>query len=134
MASPRDPDDHVGNSFNLLTSAMLAMSAFSFLQACLVPKPWTAVMALVGAVTGISYLLYKEMLSEWDRVKKVEAAARYMDWVVTIPLQLINFYLLLRIATPPSRVAHVTAAVCGRILVAAWAMLAFGYMGETGEI
>ena len=51
---------------------------------------------------------------------------RYIDWLLTVPLLMIEFYLVL------SAVTKVPSGVFTRLLVGSVAMLVFGYMGETG--
>jgi bacteriorhodopsin len=51
---------------------------------------------------------------------------RYIDWLLTVPLLMVEFYLVL------SAVTKVPAGVFWRLLVGSIVMLAFGYAGETG--
>merc|ERR1712088_22282 len=54
---------------------------------------------------------------------------RYVDWTITVPLQMIEFNLILKAARKP-----VTPGMFWRLLLGTVAMLAFGYMGETGAL
>merc|ERR1712008_85626 len=54
---------------------------------------------------------------------------RYVDWTITVPLQMIEFNLILKAARKP-----VTPGMFWRLLLGTVAMLAFGYMGETGGV
>ncbi|MBT7563230.1 MAG: bacteriorhodopsin, partial [Porticoccaceae bacterium] len=51
---------------------------------------------------------------------------RYIDWLLTVPLLMVEFYLIL------SAVTKVPAGVFWRLLLGSIAMLGFGYAGETG--
>merc|ERR1712204_159341 len=54
---------------------------------------------------------------------------RYVDWTITVPLQMIEFNLILKAARKP-----VSAGMFWRLLLGTCAMLAFGYAGETGVL
>merc|ERR1711904_261849 len=54
---------------------------------------------------------------------------RYIDWSITVPLQMIEFNLILKAAKAP-----IGAAGFWKLLGGTVAMLAFGYAGETGSI
>ena len=51
---------------------------------------------------------------------------RYVDWLLTVPLQIVEFYLIL------AAVAAVAAALFWRLLIASLVMLIAGYLGEVG--
>lgn len=55
---------------------------------------------------------------------------RYMDWLITVPLQVSEFYIILQAASHESR--PIPIALFFRLMFAAVFMLVFGYMGETG--
>merc|ERR1712161_164850 len=54
---------------------------------------------------------------------------RYIDWSITVPLQMIEFNLILKAAKAP-----IGADGFWRLLIGTVAMLAFGYAGESGAI
>ena len=49
---------------------------------------------------------------------------RYIDWLITVPLQIIEFYLILKVCT------NVASSMFWKLLVASLVMLVGGYMGE----
>ena len=51
---------------------------------------------------------------------------RYVDWLLTVPLQIVEFYLIL------AAIAVVRAALFWKLLIASLVMLIFGYLGELG--
>ena len=51
---------------------------------------------------------------------------RYIDWLITVPLQIIEFYLVI------AAVTAISAAIFWKLLTASIVMLVFGYLGETG--
>ena len=50
---------------------------------------------------------------------------RYVDWLVTVPLQIVEFYLILKV------VGKVSSSVFWQLLVASVVMLVGGLLGET---
>merc|ERR1712079_339870 len=52
---------------------------------------------------------------------------RYIDWTITVPLQMVEFYLILSAVQP-----NIGAGMFWRLLIGTVAMLAFGYSGEAG--
>jgi len=53
---------------------------------------------------------------------------RYIDWLITVPLQLVEFYLIL------AAVRKVPSSIFWRILIGSLVMLVGGYLGEAGFI
>jgi bacteriorhodopsin len=51
---------------------------------------------------------------------------RYIDWLITVPLQIVEFYIVL------AAVTAVSIGVFHRLLGFSVLMLVFGYLGETG--
>ena len=51
---------------------------------------------------------------------------RYIDCLITVPLQIVEFYLIL------AAVTAVTSILFWRLLGASLVMLVFGYLGEAG--
>ena len=51
---------------------------------------------------------------------------RYIDWLITVPLQIIEFYLILKVCT------NVGSGLFWRLLGASLVMLVGGFIGETG--
>merc|ERR1711937_757054 len=54
---------------------------------------------------------------------------RYVDWSITVPLQMIEFNLILKAAGKET-----SAAMFWKLLIGTVMMLAFGYLGETAVI
>ena len=49
---------------------------------------------------------------------------RYVDWLITVPLQIVEFYLIL------SAVTKVKSSLFWKLLTASLVMLIFGFLGE----
>ena len=116
-------DDYVGMSFWLATAIMLASTVFFFVERGDVKGKWRTSMTVAGLVTGIAFWHYLYM-REAHLAGDVTTVFRYMDWLVTVPLQIIEFYLIL------AAVTIVPALLFWKLLGAALVMLIFGFLGE----
>ena len=121
-------DDFVGISFWLVSMGMLAATAFFFMEQANVSAQWRKSVNVAGLVTGIAFVHYMYMRTIWVETGDTPTVYRYIDWFITIPLQLVEFYLIL------AAVRKVSSNMFWRILVAAFVMLAGGYFGEAGFI
>ena len=66
------------------------------------------------------------MREVWVATGESPIVFRYVDWLLTVPLQIVEFYLIL------AAVAAVAAALFWRLLIASLVMLIAGYLGEVG--
>ena len=66
------------------------------------------------------------MRGVWADTGTSPTVYRYIDWLITVPLQIIEFYLILKVCT------NVTSSLFWKLLVASLVMLVFGFIGETG--
>jgi bacteriorhodopsin len=121
------PNDGVAISFWIISIAMIAATAFFFAEAATVNAHWKTslhVGALVTLVAGVHYMYMREY---WVQVHSSPIVYRYVDWSITVPLQMIEFNLILKAAGKPT-----SAAMFWRLLIGTVAMLLFGYLGEVG--
>jgi bacteriorhodopsin len=118
-------NDYVGMTFWLATSIMLASTVFFFIERSDVAGKWRTSMTVAGLVTGIAFWHYLYM-REAHLQGEVTTVFRYIDWLVTVPLQIVEFYLIL------AAVTAVTSILFWRLLGASLVMLVFGYLGEAG--
>merc|ERR1711959_164851 len=130
VANPGDaflqPTDGVAISFWIISIAMIASTFFFFAEAGTVRSHWKTslhVGALVTLVAGMHYMYMREY---WVQVHKSPIVYRYVDWSITVPLQMIEFNLILKAAGKP-----VSSAMFWKLLLGTVVMLAFGYLGET---
>ena len=120
-------NDYVGMTFWLATAIMLASAVFFFVERSDVPAKWRTSMTVAGLVTGISFRHYLYM-REAHLQGEVTTVFRYVDWLITVPLQIVEFYLIL------AAVTAVTSVLFWRLLGASLVMLIFGFLGEAGLI
>ncbi|MEM9401199.1 MAG: bacteriorhodopsin-like [Pseudomonadota bacterium] len=123
-----EPTDFVGVSFWIISAAMTAATAFFFLERSNVEGKWRTSLTVAGLVTGIAAVHYFYMRDVWVMTGASPTVYRYVDWLLTVPLQIIEFYLIL------AAIAVVPAALFWRLLVASVLMLVGGYLGEAGFI
>ena len=116
-------NDYVGMTFWLATSIMLASTVFFFIERADVAGKWRTSMTVAGLVTGIAFWHYLYM-REAHLQGEVTTVFRYIDWLVTVPLQIVEFYLIL------AAVTTVRSSLFWKLLVASLVMLIGGYMGE----
>merc|ERR1719262_1421110 len=65
------------------------------------------------------------MREYWVQVHKSPIVYRYVDWTITVPLQMIEFNLILKASGK-----NTSPAMFLRLLIGTIVMLAFGYIGE----
>ena len=118
--------DYVGISFWLATAIMLASTVFFFVERADVKGKWKTSLTVAGLVTGIAFWHYLYMRDIWVMVGDTPTVYRYIDWLITVPLQIIEFYLIV------AAVTTISAIIFWKLLTASILMLVFGYLGETG--
>ena len=93
--------DFVGVSFWLVSVAMVAATVFFFYEGMSVKKEWKLSMTIAGLVTLVAAIHYYYMRDYW--VASVIAGSpdspivyRYIDWLITVPLLMIEFFIILK--------------------------------------
>ena len=123
MTSLLAANDFVGMSFWLATAIMLASSVFFFIERNDVKGKWRTSLTVAGLVTGIAFWHYLYM-RDAHVAGDVTTVFRYIDWIITVPLQIIEFYLIL------AAVTIVPVLLFWKLLAASLVMLIFGFLGE----
>ena len=121
-------DDFVGISFWIISMGMLAATAFFFLERNSVTAAWRPSVTVAGIITGVAFVNYLYIRGAWVQTGDVPTVYRYIDWLITVPLQTIEFYLIL------SAVRKVSSGMFWRLLIGSLVMLIGGYLGEIGTI
>ena len=120
--------DYVGMSFWLISMALVASTAFFFLERDRVSSKWKTSLTVSGLVTLIAAVHYFYMRDVWVASGTSPTEFRYIDWLLTVPLLMVEFYLIM------SAVGKVPGRVFWNLLIGSTAMLIFGYLGETGAM
>jgi len=121
-------DDFVGISFWVISMGMLAATAFFFMERGSVAAGWRTSVTVAGLITGIAFIHYMYMRGVWVQTGDSPTVYRYIDWLITVPLQMIEFYLIL------SAVRKIPSGIFWRLLIGSLVMLIGGYLGEAGNI
>ena len=121
-------DDFVGISFWLISMALVASTAFFFMETQRVSAKWKTSLVVSGLVTLIAAVHYFYMRDVWVSTGASPTVFRYVDWLITVPLQMIEFYLILAACTA------IAVGVFWRLMVGTMVMLIGGYLGEAGFI
>ncbi len=119
--------DFVGITFWIVSIAMWASTIFFFYEGMRVSAKWRTSMVVAGLITFIAAVHYMYMRDFWVAMGESPVVYRYIDWVLTVPLQMVEFYLILIAAG-----AAVSGSSFWRLLVGTLVMIIGGYMGESG--
>jgi len=121
-------DDFVGISFWIVSMACLAATVFFFLERGSVPAGWRVSITVAGLVTGIAFIHYMYMREVWVMTGDSPTVYRYIDWLITVPLLMLEFYFVL------SAVKKANSGIFWRLLIGSLVMLCGGYLGEAEYI
>merc|ERR1712107_115230 len=78
--------------------------------------------SLVTLVAAVHYFYMREY---WVIFQESPIVYRYIDWTITVPLQMVEFYLVLHAVDKT-----ISGMMFWRLLIGTVAMLMFGYLGE----
>jgi len=126
FAADLSTSDMTGMSFWIVTAAMLAATVFFLVERDRVHGKWKTSLSVAALVTGIAFWHYLYMRGVWVDTGTSPTVYRYIDWLITVPLQIIEFYLILKVCT------NVSSGLFWKLLGASLVMLVGGFMGETG--
>ena len=121
--------DFVGITFWIVSIAMWAATIFFFYEGMRVSGKWRTSMVVAGLITFIAAVHYMYMREYWVTFGESPTVYRYIDWVLTVPLQMIEFFLILVAAG-----AAVSVNSFWRLLVGTLIMVIGGYLGESGYL
>ena len=127
-AANLESSDFVGISFWLISMALIASTAFFFMETQRVAGKWKTSLTVSGLVTLVAAVHYFYMRDVWVETGATPLVYRYIDWLITVPLLMVEFYLILRAIT------NVSGGVFWRLMIGTMVMLVGGYMGEAGYI
>lgn len=119
-------DDFVGISFWIISMALIASTVFFFLERDRVSPKWKTSLTVSGLVTLVAAVHYFYMREVWVATGSTPTVFRYIDWLITVPLLMIEFYLIL------AAITKVSAWIFWRLMIGTLVMLIGGYLGEAG--
>jgi len=120
-----NPNDPVAISFWIISISMVAATTFFLMECIAVGYHWKTSMNVGALVTLVAAVHYFYMREFWVIIGSSPILYRYIDWSITVPLQMIEFYLIL------SAVQPVSGGMFWRLMLGTVAMLSFGYAGES---
>ncbi|SDS48788.1 Bacteriorhodopsin [Formosa sp. Hel1_31_208] len=123
VTSKMDPTDYVGFTFFVGCMAMMAASAFFFLSLNQFDKKWRTSVLVSGLITFIAAVHYFYMRDYWAVNMESPTFFRYVDWILTVPLMCVEFYLILK-------VAGAKPSLMWKLIGLSVVMLVTGYFGE----
>ena len=91
-----------------------------------VKASWQTSLTVAALVCFVAFWHYMYMRDVWVATGESPTVYRYIDWLVTVPMQIVEFYLILAACTA------VSLGVFWKLLAGSLVMLLGGYLGETG--
>ena len=123
MVAKLNPTDYVGFTFFVGCMAMMAAAAFFFLSLNQFDKKWRTSVLVSGLITFIAAVHYFYMRDYWAAHAESPTFFRYVDWILTVPLMCVEFYLILK-------VAGAKQSLLWKMIIFSVIMLVTGYFGE----
>ena len=111
------PGDFVGFTFFIGSVSMLAATVWFLMQHGQVDKKFKESMLVAALITGIAAVHYFYMREQWVETATSPTELRYIDWILTVPLMVVEFALL-------------TGVGMRKLFWASVVMLVTGYFGE----
>jgi bacteriorhodopsin len=122
-----NPSDYVGVSFWIISAAMVAATFFFWVERDRAHGKWKTSLTVAAMVTGIAAIHYFYMRGVWATTGESPTVFRYVDWLLTVPLQIVEFFLIL------SAITLVRTSLFWKLLIASVVMLVTGYIGEVNS-
>jgi bacteriorhodopsin len=87
-------DNYVAFTFFIGTMAMMAASVFFFFELSSTPTKWRTSVLVSGLITFIAAVHYYYMRGYNLATGDSPTFFRYVDWILTVPLMCVEFYLI----------------------------------------
>jgi bacteriorhodopsin len=120
---PVATDNYVAFTFFIGTMAMMAASVFFFFELNNVPPVWRTSVLVSGIITFIAAVHYYYMRGYNLETGESPVFFRYVDWILTVPLMCVEFYLI-------TKKAGAKTGLLWQLIFASLVMLVTGYIGE----
>ncbi|MEM1221394.1 MAG: bacteriorhodopsin-like [Verrucomicrobiota bacterium] len=130
----------VSNFFSLTIAAMGAATAFLWINRSQVADQYKTALTVSGLVTFIALYHYWRIYASWEDAynivdgvlvasgKEFNPAYRYVDWLLTVPLLLIELILVMKLS------ASETVSKSVKLGGLAAIMIILGYPGEISDV
>lgn len=127
LATNLQQGDYVGFTFFIGSMAMAAASVFFFFEMRNVDPKWRTSLLVSGLITFIAAVHYYYMRDFWAENKISPTEFRYIDWILTVPLMCVEFYLI-------TKKAGAKMGLLWKLILASLGMLLTGFLGESTGI
>ncbi|WP_415057425.1 bacteriorhodopsin-like [Halopseudomonas sp.] len=129
----------IGNAFSFGLAVMASTTLFLWLMKSQVAPAYQMAITISGLVTAIAAYHYLQIMLSWDNAATVNTgqvlvtgegfnrAYRYVDWLLTVPLLLIELILVMKLSNSETLSRSV------KLGGAAALMIVLGYPGEVAE-
>ena len=87
-------DNYVAFTFFIGTMAMMAASVFFFFELNNTSQKWRTSVLVSGLITFIAAVHYYYMRGYNLETGESPTFFRYVDWILTVPLMCVEFYLI----------------------------------------
>ena len=116
-------NNYVAFTFFVGTMAMMAASVFFFFELSNVEKKWRTSILVSGLITFIAAVHYYYMRDYNLSTGESPVFFRYVDWLLTVPLMCVEFYLI-------TKKVGGKIGLLWQLIAASVIMLVTGYIGE----
>jgi len=116
-------NNYVAFTFFTGTMAMMAAAVFFFFEMSNVEKKWRTSILVSGLITFIAAVHYYYMRGYNLDTGESPVFFRYVDWILTVPLMCVEFYLI-------TKKAGGKIKLLWQLIAASVIMLVTGYIGE----
>ncbi len=116
-------NNYVAFTFFVGTMAMMAACVFFFFEMSNVNKKWRTSILVSGLITFIAAVHYYYMRGYNLETGESPVFFRYVDWILTVPLMCVEFYLI-------TKKAGAKIGLLWKLILASVVMLVTGYIGE----
>ena len=116
-------DNYVAFTFFVGCMAMLAASVFFFFELSSTSLKWRTSILVSGLITFIAAVHYYYMRDYNLSTGESPIFFRYVDWILTVPLMCVEFYLI-------TKKAGAKINLLWKLIFASAIMLVTGYFGE----
>ena len=120
---PIASDNYVAFTFFTGTMAMMAASLFFFFELSNTKPEWRTSILVSGLITFIAAVHYYYMRDYNLGTGQSPIFFRYVDWILTVPLMCVEFYLI-------TKKAGAKINLLWKLIFASLIMLITGYFGE----
>lgn len=129
----------VGNAFSFGLAVMASTTLFLWLMRSSVAPGYRMAITITGLVTAIAAYHYLQIMLSWDKAVDVASgelvatgepfnqAYRYVDWLLTVPLLLVELILVMKLSQDETWNRAV------KLGGAAALMIVLGYPGEVAD-